>query len=122
MNEIAVGLNIEHQWLYKGQGILRIWLGLLSQLTFVLVFILSYEIVIHAIFLAMKGLISPKCKFLTSKYHSVALETMYIVVPLSISIGFAVFPYVKKNYGIAGPWCWVCSLNEKCAPSGFVAS
>ena len=121
MNEIIVGLNIEHQWKYKGQETVCVWLGFFSQLTFVLVFILSYEVVVHVFCIAVKGFLSLKCEFLASKYYSVTLETVYIVLPLLISVLFAIYPYAKKNYGIAGPWCWVLSLNEECAPFGFVA-
>jgi hypothetical protein len=45
---------------------------------------------------------------------------VYITLPVSISTCFAVFPYIKKSYGVAGPWCWVRSLNNHCEPSGFV--
>ena len=121
LNEITVGLNIEHQWpYYKGQETVCFWLGFFSQLTFVLVFILSYEVVVHIFCIAMKQFLSPKYKFLKSRYYSVTLEAVYIALPLLISIGFAVAPLVKQNYGIAGPWCWVRSLNEKCETSGSV--
>lgn len=63
----------------------------------------------------MKEFLSPKCQYLRSKYYSVTLEIVYIALP-----AFAIFLYVKKNYGIAGPWRWVRSVNEHCEPSGFV--
>ena len=66
----------------------------------------------------MKGSSSPQCQFIRSKCHTVTLKIVYIALP--VSTGFAVFPYVKKGYGVAGPWCWVRSLNECCEPSGFV--
>ena len=55
LNEIIVGLNIEHQWKYKGQETVCVWLGFFSQLTFVLAFILSYEVVAHVFYIAVKG-------------------------------------------------------------------
>ena len=68
----------------------------------------------------MKGSSSPQCQFVKLKCYTVTLEIVYIVLPLIISKDFALFPYVKKSYGVAGPWCWVRSLNEHCEPSGFV--
>ena len=45
--ETAVGLNIEHQWHYEHQATMCVWLGFFTQWTTILVFILSYEIVLH---------------------------------------------------------------------------
>ena len=123
LTELAVGLNIEHQWHYRRQETVCVWLGFFTQWTYVLVFILSYEIVVHLLCLVgtrMKGSSSPHCQFVKSKCYTVTLETVYIALPVLISTGFAVFPYVKKSYGVAGPWCWVRSLNDRCEPSGFV--
>ena len=123
LTEIAVGLNIEHQWHYKHQETVCVWLGFFTQWTYVLVFILSYEIVVHLLCLVgtkMKGSSSSQCRFIRSKCYTVTLETVYIALPVSISTSFAIFPYVKKSYGVAGPWCWVRSLNDHCEPSGFV--
>ena len=123
LTEIAIGLNIEHQWHYERQEPVCVWLGFFTQWTFVFVFVLSYEIVIHLLCLVatkMKGSSSPQCRPVRSKCCAVTLEVVYIALPVSISTGFAIFPYVRKSYGVAGPWCWVRSLNEQCEPSGFV--
>ena len=123
LNEIVVGLSIEHQWHYRRQETVCIWLGFFSQFTFVLVFILSYEIIIHLLCIVvdkMNWSVSRWRWIVGSKRYTVTLEIMYIALPVIISIGFAVIPYVKKSYGIAGPWCWVRSLNEHCEPSGLV--
>ena len=123
MNQIAVGLNIEHQWHYKHQETVCVWLGFFSQLTFILVFILSYEIIIHLVCIViakMKGSPFPQYQIIRSKWYTVILETVYIALLVILSTGFAIIPYMKNNYGIAGPWCWVRSLNEYCESSGFV--
>ena len=125
LTEIAVGLNIEHQWHYQQQETVCVWLGFFTQWTFVLVFILSYEIVLHLLCLVaieLRWPLYPQYRnwLVRSKRFTVTLEIVYIALPVLISTTFAVFPYVKKSYGIAGPWCWVRSLNEHCEPSGFV--
>ena len=123
LNQIAVGLNIEHQWHYKYQETVCVWLGFFSQLTFILVFILSYEIIIHLVCIVvakMKGSPFPQCQIIRSKWYTVILEIGYIALPVLLSTGLATIPYMKSNYGIAGPWCWVRSLNEYCEPSGLV--
>ena len=120
--ELAVGLSIEHQWHYTHQETVCVWIGLFSQWTWVFVFVLSYEIIIHLLCMVatkMKESPTPQYWFVKSKWYAVTLEIVYILLPVLISTGFAVFPYIKKSYGIAGPWCWVHSLNEHCEPSGF---
>ena len=43
---------------------------------------------------------------------------MLIALPLLISTAFAIPPYMQDRYGIAGPWCFVRSLNYNCTPTG----
>ena len=120
--EVAVGLSIEHQWHYRHQKTVCVWIGLFSQWTWVFVFVLSYEIIIHLLCMVaikMKDSPTPQYWIVKSKYYAITLEIVYIALPVLISTGFAIFPYVKKSYGIAGPWCWIHSLNECCEPSGF---
>ena len=120
--EIALGLNIEHQWHYKGQETVCVWLGFFTQWTYVMVFILSYEIVLHLLCLVVFQLRGsqpfPQCT--GSKYCTLTVEIVYISLPLTIATAFAVMPLVKRGYGVAGPWCWVQSLNDDCEPAGLV--
>ena len=115
-----MALNIEHQWHYKGQETVCVWLGFFTQWTYVLVFIFSYEIVLYLLYLVMlkiRG--TPLPPWMGSKCCTVTVEIIYIVTPLLISTTFAVFPYVKRSYGVAGPWCWVVSLNGDCEPVSY---
>lgn len=120
--ELAIALNIEHQWLYEGQEIVCVLLGFFEQWTVVMVFILSYEIILHLLCLVVSQIrgLQPFPRCTGSKYCTVIVEITYLSIPLVISTAFAVFPYVKRSYGVAGPWCWVRSLNEKCEPVGLV--
>ena len=122
--ELSIGLSIEHQWQYAHQRTVCAWIGFLSLWISVFVFVLSYEIIIHLLCMVaikMKESPTPQYWIVKSKWYAIILEITYIFLPVIISTGFAVFPYVKKSYGIAGPWCWIQSLNEHCKPSGFAA-
>ena len=122
--ELSVGLSIEHQWHYAHQETVCAWIGFLGQWTWIFVFVLSYEIIIHLLCMVaikMKESPTPQYWIIKSKYYAIILEITYISLPIIISTGFAVIPYVKKSYGVTGPWCWVQSLNEHCEPSGFAA-
>ena len=119
--EIAVALSIEHQWHYRGQETVCVWLGFFTQWTHVPVFILSYEIIFYLLYLVISKIRgTPLPQWMGSRYCGMIAEIIYVVLPLLISTAFAVVPYIKKNYGIAGPWCWAQSLNGNCEPSGFV--
>lgn len=88
LTELAVGLNIEHQWHYRRQETVCVWLGFFTQWTYVLVFILSYEIVVHLLCLVgtkMKGSSSPQCQFIRSKCYTVTLEIVTVHCPTSIN-------------------------------------
>jgi hypothetical protein len=120
--ELAAGLSIEHQWQYVHQETVCAWIGFLDQWTWVFVFVLSYEIIIHLLCMVaikVKESPNPQHWIVKSKWHAIILEFTYISMPVIISTGFAVFPHVKKTYGIDGPWCWVQPRNEHCKPSGF---
>ena len=122
--EIAIGLNIEHLWHYRGQQTACVWLGFFTQWTCVVVFILSYEIVLHLLFLVVskvrKSQPCSQCTSTGSKCCTWTVETVYIILPFTIATVLSVIPFVKKGYGIAGPWCWMQSLNGECKPSGLV--
>ena len=122
--ELSIGLSIEHLWQYAHQETVCVWVAFLSQWSWIFVFVLSYEVAIHLLCMVaikMKESSTPKYWIVKSKRYAIILEIMYIFLPVTISTGFAVIPYVKKSYGIAGPWCWIQALNKHCEPSGFAA-
>ena len=120
--ETAIALSIEHLWRYKGQETVCEWIGFFVQWTHVLVFIFSYEIVIYLLYLVISKIRGNPLlpQWVGSRCCGVAIEIIYVALSLLISTTFALVPYVKKSYGVAGPWCWVRSLNENCEPSGFL--
>ena len=124
--EVAIALNIEHEWHYRGQEDVCVWLGFFTQWSCVLVFIFSYEIVLHLLCLVVthiRGSRQPtqfQRSCIGSRHCTVTVEIVYIILPLAISTALAVHPYITGSYGIAGPWCWVQSLNEDCEPAGLV--
>ena len=120
--EIVVALNIEHQWQYSGQETVCVWLGFLSQLSFLLGFVLSYEVIFHLLCVVVSQIrgSQPLPQYTRSRYCTITLEIVYIIFPLAMSIALSVPPYIEGLYGIAGPWCWVRALDEDCMPTGLV--
>ena len=120
-NVTIMALNIEHQWQYRGQDEVCKWLGFFANFSYVLVFTFSCEVIVHLVCLVVSQVRGsqpfPRCT--GSRYYTITLEIAYIVFPLMISATLALPPYVNGLYGIAGPWCWVQSLDEDCKPTGL---
>ena len=42
------------------------------------------------------------------------MEIPFILLQILLSLAFALVPYFDNNYGLAGPWCWVRSVDDEC--------
>ena len=123
LNELVGVVSIEHQWHYSRQETVCVWIGLFLGWTYVLLFIFSYEIIAYLIFLVltmMKGIEFSQYGAKCTRICALTVEFVLIVLPILISTAFAIPPYVQGRYGIAGPWCFVRSLNYNCTPTGKV--
>ena len=124
LSEITGVISIEHMWHYKGQEAVCIGVGFLLSWTYVLLFIFSYEIIVYLLYLVVSkigGTRLPQCGFKNTKCGGVIIEIVYVAIPVLISTVFALPPLMQQNYGIAGPWCFVRSLNDYCEPTGYSA-
>ena len=117
--EIVIGLNIEQLWDDKEQQTACVWLGYFAQWICVVVFILTYEIVLHLLYLVLSKLkkSQPSPQRTRSKCCTLTVEIVCIILPVIIATILAV---MQKGYGIAGPWCLIQPVNGQCKPSGLV--
>lgn len=123
LTEIVTALTIEHQWRYKGQETVCMWLGFFALWTYYLVFIFSYEIVGYLLYLVISKIRGTRPTQWTETWRCFCMmivEITYVLLPVFISTAFAFQAYIMKSYGIAGPWCFVKSLNGDCQPVGFL--
>ena len=123
LNELAGVISIEHQWHYERQETACVWIGLVTGWTYVLLFIFSYEIIVYLLYLVVskiRGIQLLQCGIGCTRCCGAIVEIVYLVLPALISTAFALPPYIQHRYGIAGPWCFVRSLNSNCEPSGKV--
>ena len=121
VSEISGVISIEHQWHYEGQEEVCEGLGFFLAWTYVLTFIFSYEIIAYLLYLVVSkigGTQLPQCGFRDTRCCGVIVEIMYIAIPVIVSTVFALPPLIQHKYGIAGPWCFVRSLNDSCYPTG----
>ena len=122
LNEIVGIISIEHRWCYSKQKTVCLWVGIFTAWTYVLLFIFSYEIIFYLLYLVvsqLRGIHLPQCGRGCTRCCSVTAEIVYVFLPVLISMAFALPPYIQGQYGVAGPWCFVRSLNDDCEPKGL---
>ena len=122
LSELTGVISIEHQWHYERQEALCMGLGLSVAWTYVLLFIFSYEIIVYLLYLVVSNIGEtrlPQCGMGCTRCRGVIVEVIYVTIPVLVSTTFALPPFLQQKYGIAGPWCFVRSLNDACEPSGY---
>ena len=114
LRELFIAAALEHHWKYPAQDKVCMWIGFLWNWTGILVFVFTVGIKIYLFFLikyyVAKGNTVPR--FLQSKYRRVVLESLYLVLPTLVTLGYACIPFITGNYGLAGAWCWVWALDK----------
>ena len=120
LRELFIAVAIEHQWKYPAQDEVCMWIGFLWNWTGILVFAFTVGIKIYLFFLVKyyvaKGNTTVP-SFLQSKYRRVVLESLYLILPTLVTLGYACIPFITGNYGLAGAWCWVWALDDNCTIS-----
>ena len=124
LSDLSGVISMEHLWRYKGQEAVCEAVGLFMGWTYVLTFIFSHEIIAYLLYLVISkigGTRLPQCGFKNTRCYGTIVEIVYIAIPVIISTVFALPPLMQGKYGIAGPWCFVRSLNDYCEPTGYSA-
>jgi len=122
LSDISGVISIEHVWPYERQEEVCEGVGFFLAWTYVLTFIFSYEIIAYLLYLVVSkigGTRLPQCGFRNTRCCGVIVEITYVAIPVIISTIFALPPLLMKGkYGIAGPWCFLRSLDHSCDPIG----
>ena len=58
-------------------------------------------------------------RLLRSKYFRVVMECFFIIIVLMIPLTFLWVPYIRHDFGLAGAWCWMRTINDNCTSVGF---
>ena len=122
LSEVTGVISIEHQWYYHKQDAVCVASGFLLAWTYVSLFIFSYEIIVHLVYLVVSNIRGTPHLHLAPERATgcrVTVEVIYIAIPLTVSTAFSLPPLLGNKYGIAGPWCFVRSLNDACESSGY---
>ena len=119
-SELIQALGIEHQFQYEKQEKICFWLGFVTHWTSVMVFIFAFGIILYLLCLIVTKIRGNICSLPSeSRCYQVLLELSFTLLPVVLSFAFALVPYFDNNYGLAGPWCWVRSVNDECRSVGM---
>lgn len=119
-SELIQALGIEHQFQYENQEKVCFWLGFVTHWTSVMVFIFALGIILYLLCLIVTKIRGNICSSPSeSRCYQVLLEVSFTLLPVLLSFAFALVPYFDNNYGLAGPWCWVRSVDDECRSVGI---
>ena len=119
--ELGVSASLEHYFHYKGQKEVCTWVAFFYNWAGMIVFVFTLGILIYLlcfVYRLAKGNTVPK--ILQSRCRRIALECIYVILPLMVSFVYAWMPYINHNYGVAGAWCWIRTMDDNCTVVGLV--
>lgn len=118
MRELFIAASIEHQFKYELQEKVCTGIAFIWNWTGILVFAFTVGMKVYLFFYVKhltKGNTGPI--FLQSRHGRVVLESLYVSLSILLTLCYASVPFFTKNYGLAGPWCWIRAINENCTLS-----
>ena len=119
-SELIQALGIEHQFQYENQEKVCFWLGFVTHWTSVMVFMFAFGIILYLLCLIVTKIRGNICsRSSESMCYRILLELSFALLPVLLSFVFALVPYFDNNYGLAGPWCWVRSVDDECKSVGL---
>ena len=122
--EIVFTCILEHQYEYKGQEQVCVWLAFFTHWASSVTFFATFGITVYLLCLVtlqIRGNNTSTCfmKVARLKYSKCATEALLGFLPVILAFVLAWLPYIDGDYGIAGPWCWVRFVDENCKDIGL---
>ncbi len=117
---ITIALQIERVFTYQGQQNFCVILGFLVQCTGSTVVLFTFDITIFLFFKVLaqsKGDVSPVIR---SRRGRVGVEVCVVAVAIFLPLSVDWVVFVRGNYGLAGGWCWIKTINSDCSVAGFL--
>ena len=111
--EVFISLSAEHQFQYKGQNDVCVFLGFTTQWLSVIQMFYTFEIIAYLFCLVIFSI--HKNRFQVSKLCQGLTEALLTLMPVLLAFIFSWEPYISGNrYGLAGPFCWIRTEDEEC--------
>lgn len=126
LSELLLTASVEHQFKYDReiQGQVCTGIAFIFNWALFVRIVFTVGIMIYMFFMVRylaKGNTVPR--FLHSRCRKVVLEVAYVVLSPTLTLVYSSGPLFTENYGLAGAWCWIRALDDKCnkIPSGFLS-
>lgn len=119
--EIANVLQMEHLWQYHQQKKLCAYLGFCDQWTVAMVYLSTIQInifLMYKVYEQFRGALCPSISH--SQRCRIVLEICSVLCVVLIPCAYLWKPLLDGNFGIAGAWCWMRTLDEDCVSVGFL--
>ena len=111
--EVFISLSIEHQFQYDGQDDVCVFLGFATEWLSVSQMFYTFETIVYLLCLVISSI--KKNRVQISKTCWRLTEALLTLLPLVLAFVFSWEPYIGGNrYGLAGPFCWIRSVDEDC--------
>ena len=121
--EVVYASNVEHQYQYNGQEQVCLWVAFFTQWASSVIFFATFGITVYLLCLVTVQISgSNNCLMklgLRLKYSQYIIEGLLGFLPVILAFALAWLPYIDGDYGVAGPWCWIRFVDEKCEPIGL---
>ena len=118
--EVAFSLNIEHHFPHNYQDQVCVAIGFLIHWSDIMVYFSCYEIIFYLMYRVILLVKDKPILYVKSRYLQRIIEGVYASLPIIIPLPYVLPPYFNGHYGLAGAWCWIKSVNDKCEPVGAV--
>lgn len=123
LEEIAFSLAIEHQFYYASQSSMCVFLGFLLEYT---VSITNYLILCKIFFLLyfvcsnLHGNPLKSSSVAKRRWLFVLFEAMCILFSFLFPLTYLYVPFLHRTYNLAGGWCWIITIDDKCNNIGLI--
>lgn len=120
--EIINMFSLEHQIQYSKQEQVCEWLAFLTHWTTSTMLFAAFGIILY-LFCLVTVQIRGNCHLLVQlkqrRCFQCIVEGAFAILPFLLAFSLAWVPYTDGDYGIAGPWCWIRTLDDNCEPLGL---
>ena len=118
--EVFISLSIEHQFQYSGQKEICVFLGFATQWLSVIKMMYTFETIVYLLCLVVISIHEDCFHWLPqSKFCRRLTEVLLALLPVLCAFIYSWEPYIGGNrYGLAGPFCWIRSMDETCRHVG----
>ena len=121
LQEMALVMQMEHLWQYPDQKTFCTLLGFFITWTGSMVYLFTFQttlFLMYKVYEQFRGELFPGIS--QSRWCRSTLEICFALTMILFPVVYLWVPFSHGNFGLAGAWCWMRTINEDCISVGFV--